>query len=108
MANLKNKVVILLIVVLCGCSKKAPSTAISETTQKEIITIQKDIEKSTCENKSSFIARLDTIKSEVNNITLACNIEKKVLEENISKLKIIIMALSLIIFLSLYAIIKRR
>lgn len=95
-------------IFLSGCAKKEPSTAISEATQKEIVVIQEDIKKSTCENKDSFIKRLDAIKTEVKNISLACNTEKEVLKEQVSKLKIIMVFLIVLVFLSIMTIIKRR
>ena len=95
-------------IFLSGCAKKEPSTAISEATQKEIITIQKDIEKSSCDNKNSLVARLEAIKTEVKNISLACDVEKNVLKEQVSKLKIIMASLLTIIVLSTLAIIKKR
>ena len=97
-----------ILLLLCSCAKKEPSTAISEATQKEIVVIQEDIKKSTCENKDSFIKRLDSIRAEIKNIDLACKTEKDVLKQENSKLKIIIGSLVLIIILSVYVIIKKR
>lgn len=97
-----------ILILLCSCSKKEPSTAIAENASKEIVQVQEDIKKSTCENKSSFIARLDSIRAEIKNIDLACKTEKDVLKQENSKLKIIIGSLVLIIILSVYVIIKKR
>lgn len=105
---MKKIVLLMVIFCLCSCSKKEPSTAISESTQKEIATIQKDIQKSSCENKDSLISRLEGIKAEVKNIDLSCKTEKEVLKQENSKLKIIIGSLILILLASGYIIIKKR
>lgn len=99
---------ILILLLLCSCAKKEPSTAISEATKKEISTIQKDIQKSTCDNKDILITRLDNIKAEINNISLACKTEKDVLKQENNKLKIIIISLSLFIVLGITLIIKHK
>ena len=101
-------ITLLCFLLLCSCAKKEPSSAISQATQKEISTIQKDIQKSTCDNKDILITRLDNIKAEINNITLACKTEKEVLKQENSKLKIIIVSLILILLASGYIIIKKR
>lgn len=99
---------LLILILLCSCSKKEPSTAISQATQKEISTIQKDIQKSTCDNKDSLIARLEGIKAEVKNIDLSCKTEKEVLKQENSKLKIIIFSLFLFLILGITLIIKHK
>ena len=85
---MKKIVLFMVIFCLCGCSKEEPIATISQATQKEITTLQKDIEKSTCENKGSLIERLDGIKAEIKNITIACNLKTEVLKQENSKLKI--------------------
>lgn len=99
---------LLILILLCGCSKEEPIATISQATQKEITTLQKDIEKSTCENKGSLIERLDNIKAEINNITLACKTEKEVLKQENNKLKIIIISLFLFIVLGITLIVKHK
>lgn len=105
---MKKIVLFMIIFCLSGCAKKEPSTAITETTSKEIVQIQKDIKNSTCDNKDSLIARLEGIKAEVKNIDLSCKTEKEVLKQENSKLKIIIGSLILILLASGYIIIKKR
>lgn len=99
---------LLILILLCSCAKKEPSTAISQATQKEISTIQKDIQKSTCDNKDILITRLDNIKAEINNITLACKTEKEVLKQENNKLKIIIISLFLFVVLGITLIVKHK
>lgn len=100
--------ILFVLAVLVGCSKQTPTTAITETTKKEIVVLQKDIEYSTCDNKKDLISKLDNIKSEVNNILLACNSEKKILEQTISKLRIVIMAIFFCSLLFIAVIMKKK
>lgn len=106
----KNLIIfwLLILILLCSCAKKEPSTAISQATQKEISTIQKDIQKSTCDNKDSLITRLEGIKAEVKNIDLSCKTEKDVLKEENNKLKIIIFSLFIFLSLIITLIIKHK
>ena len=99
---------LLILILLCSCAKKEPSTVLTEATQKEIVQLQKDIEKSTCENKDVFISKLNSINTEVKSINTMCNLRYDVLKQENSKLKIIIGSLVLIIILSVYVIIKKR
>lgn len=105
-----KKIIILFITLffICGCAKKEPSTVLTETTSKEISQLQKDIEKSTCENKESFIARLNSINTEVKSINEMCTLRYDTLKQENSKLKIIIGSLILILLASGYIIIKKR
>lgn len=104
----KSKFVTLLIILcLCGCAKKEPSTVLTEATQKEIVQLQEDIKKSTCENKDVFISKLNSISTEVKSIDNMCKLRYSELKQENSKLKII-MAFLVLIFLSTIAIIKRR
>ena len=94
---MKDKIIILMIVFcFCGCAKKEPSTVLTEATTKEIVQLQKDIEKSTCDNKDVFIARLNSINTEVKSINEMCTLRYDSLKQENSKLKIIIGFLSLI------------
>jgi PBP1b-binding outer membrane lipoprotein LpoB len=106
--KMKKIILVLFLVFISGCSKEEPIATISQSTQKEVTTLQKDIEKSTCENKSSFIERLDGIKAEIKNITIACNLKTDALKQENSKLKIIMASLLTVIVLSTLAIIKKR
>ena len=105
---MKKIVLFMVIFCLCGCAKKEPSTVLTETTSKEISQLQKDIEKSTCENKDSLIARLEGIKTEVKSINEMCTLRYDSLKQENSKLKIIIGSLILILLASGYIIIKKR
>lgn len=88
---MKDKIIILMIVFcFCGCAKKEPSTVLTETTTKEIVQLQKDIEKSTCENKDVFIAKLNSISTEVKSINEMCTLRYDSLKQENSKLKWVI------------------
>lgn len=94
---------------LSACAKKEPSTILTEETTKEISVIQKDIEKSACENKDSLIARLEGIKTEVKSINEMCTLRYDSLKQENSKLKWIIGFLLTIGCLLLYLLtIKRK
>ena len=82
--------VFILLCLLCSCAKKEPSTVLTEETSKEITQLQKDIEKSTCENKDVYITRLNSIKTEVKSINEMCNLRYSELKQENGKLKIII------------------
>lgn len=99
---------LIVLLCLCACSKTEPSTAISQAVQKEITVLQKDIEQSTCDNKNTLIVRLDNIKSEIENVSLACSVEKDVLKEENKKLKIIITSLIIMCVCGVVVIKKRR
>lgn len=88
---MKDKIIILMIALcFCGCAKKEPSTVLTEATTKEIVQLQKDIEKSTCENKDVFIAKLNSISTEVKSINEMCLLRNNELKQENSKLKWII------------------
>ena len=80
----------MIIFCLCGCSKKEPSTVLTEATQKEIVQLQEDIKKSTCENKDVFISKLNSISTEVKSINEMCLLRNNELKQENSKLKWII------------------
>ena len=82
--------VFILLCLLCGCSKKEPSTVLTEETSKEITQLQKDIEKSTCDNKDVYITRLNSIKTEVKSINEMCKLRYAELKQENSKLKMTI------------------
>lgn len=95
---MKDKIIILMIVFcFCGCAKKEPSTVLTEATTKEIVQLQKDIEKSTCENKDVFIAKLNSISTEVKSINEMCTLRYDSLKQENSKLKWVIEFLIFII-----------
>lgn len=89
-------ITLLCFLLLCGCARKEPSTVLTEATTKEIVQLQKDIEKSTCENKNVFITKLNSISTEVKSINEMCTLRYDSLKQENSKLKIIIGFLALI------------
>lgn len=87
---MKKIIYFIVLLCLCCCSKKEPSTVLTEETSKEIVQLQKDIEKSTCENKDVYITRLNSIKTEVKSINEMCKLRYAELKQENSKLKITI------------------
>lgn len=99
----KSKFVTLLIVLcLCGCAKKQPSTAIAENIKSDITVIEHQIQDvkdnlpKECQT-SSVKASLTTIQENVKNIkgkvdsqVIACDTQNAVLKQENSKLKWII------------------
>lgn len=93
---------LLIAILLCGCAKKKPLTAIAENIKSDIIVIEHQIQDvkdnlpKECQT-SSVKASLTTIQENVKNIkgkvdsqVVVCNTQNAVLEQKISKLKIII------------------
>lgn len=106
---MKDKIIILMIVFcFCGCAKKEPSTVLTEATTKEIVQLQKDIEKSTCENKDVFIAKLNSISTEVKSINEMCTLRYDSLKQENSKLKWVIGFLLTIGCGLIYLLTKKR
>lgn len=87
---------------LCGCAKKEPSTTIAENIKSDIIVVEKQLDDlkdnlpSECKNPSVnanlnvIQANLKSITSRVDSQVLACNTEKQVLEQENSKLRLVI------------------
>ncbi len=106
--------------MLVGCSKKAPSTAITESVKSDINVIEAQISDfkedlpAECKNPSvnaklsTIQANLKTITAKVENIDLSCKTEKEVLAQENSKLKIIISSLIVVMILLGYILIKKK
>jgi dipeptide/tripeptide permease len=96
--------------LFCGCAKTTPSISIKESTKQEIANIQEDIKVLQCDDvaKKTLTLRLETIKSDVENISLSCETEKEVYKQEISKLKIIITILIMAICGIIYWFIRRK
>lgn len=103
---LRNRFIIFFITFWCfllfGCAKENPTTAIAENIKSDIIVIEHQIQDvkdnlpKECQT-SSVKASLTTIQENVKNIkgkvdsqVVVCNTQNAVLEQKISKLKIII------------------
>ena len=95
-------------IFLSGCSKREPSTVLTEETQKEIVQLQKDIQKSTCDNKEVLISKLNSINTEVKSINTMCNLRYGELKQENSKLKWIIGFLLTIGCGLIYLLTKKR
>lgn len=88
--------------LLSSCSKKEPSTAIAENIKSDIVVVEQQIQDikenlpTECKNTTvkanltTIQANLKTLTSKIDSQVIACNTEKKVLEEENSKLRIII------------------
>lgn len=100
--------------LLAGCSKTAPSTAITEQVKSDIVVIEKQIEdvKVNCKSEERALdiikANLNLVKGQVETIDLSCKQEKNLFIEKNNKLKIINLFLTIILILLLYILIKKR
>ena len=101
---------ILLVMLLSACSTKNITNKITENTKRQVEILKQDIKISKCnkEIKTFLIKKLDIIKHDINNIAIACNTEKQVLTETITKLKIIIISIAIILIGILYLNFKRN
>lgn len=111
-----------LVIILClgACSKTDPTTALIKTTQESIKATQETIKnldkviapecKTTAINSiiSDVITRLSNLSKEVENIGPTCELQKDVLNEEISKLQVIIASLVLLVLGLGYALFKGR
>ena len=101
---------ILLVILLSACSNKTITTKLSENTKRQIDVLKQEVQISKCEaaTKTSFINKLELIKNDVDNIAVACNVEKDLLHEKITKLKVIILSFTIMLIGILYLNFKRR
>lgn len=110
---------LVIILCLCSCSKTDPTTALIKTTQESIKATQETVKslndiitpecKTTAINSiiNDVSTRLSTLSKEVENIGTTCNVEKEVLNKEISKLRIIISGLVLLLLCLGYMLFKR-
>lgn len=111
---------ILFLLLLTACSRKEPYVEIAEQIKSDIVVVEQQVQDikdnlpTECKNTTvkanlnTIQANLKTITARVESQVLACDDKRKLLESEIAKLRTIIIALVFIIFLSVYAIIKRR
>lgn len=107
----------LILMILCGCSTTIPSQSISNASQNELKAISSEIKDiqgrvvaecpSIVENLRTLSVRIDNVSGQVGNISLACQTEKRVLEETITVRNLIIL-ISLIINLILAYVFLRK
>lgn len=103
------KIIIVVCLLLCGCATKEVSTSIADVVRSEVVNLKEDLKKSTCspEDKESFTRRLDALEANIKNIPLSCSIEKDGLKREISRLKLIVFSLIILIVGGGYMIIKK-
>lgn len=107
-----KKILFLVMFLMCGCSSTTASESITKNTIKEVVSVKKVIkqieEKTPIECKTDlFLSQLqtintqtDSIKAQVENISLACQTEKDVLKKDIKIREFIIVGiLALLLFL---------
>lgn len=94
--------IFLCLFLISACAKKEPSTAIADNIKSDIIVVEKQIDDlkdnlpSECKNPSVnenlnvIQTNLKSITSRVDSQVLACNTEKQVLEQENSKLRLVI------------------
>lgn len=109
----------IILLCLCSCSKTDPTTALIKTTQESIKATQETVKsldkiitpecKTTAINSiiSDLDTRLSTLSKEVENIGTTCDVQKEVLNKEISKLRIIISGLILLLIGLGYVLFKR-
>lgn len=114
---MRNTLFILFFVFLAGCRATIPSEAISNSAIHELKTISSELKQIEAqipnECKNAFLKglnpiyeRIDIVQGQVKNISLSCQTEKAVLEQQISKLEwIIVFLIALIIF---YIVLKTK
>ena len=88
----KFKIMILLILVcLTACAKRSLSEKLAVTTKVEIQDLETQIKISSCKNneKELFYKKLDKIRDNVNLINNSCKMEKSLLKEKITKMKLL-------------------
>lgn len=103
------------LIILCGCSTTIPSKAISNSVKNELNAISSDIDGMSgrlppeCETNAlkTIKIRLDNISGQVENISLSCQTEKKVLEEKINVRNVIIVFLGFLVLLVGYLLFKK-
>lgn len=95
--------------LLAGCAAKAPSEAIVENTQRDVVAVQETVKKIEAQTPPEcktdvFLANLESIKRQVTtiggqieSIGLSCQTEKQVLEERITTREMVIVVLFLVI-----------
>lgn len=110
-----------LVIILClgACSKTDPTTALIKTTQESIKATQETVKsldkiitpecKTVAINSiiSDIDTRLSNLNKEVVNIGRSCTLQKEVLNKEISKLRIIISGLILLLIGLGYMLFKR-
>lgn len=93
------------LLLLCSCSGVSSVNDIANATINNVTAIEKTLP-SECKSES-VIASLGAIKSEVKSIVSVCDTEKKVLQNKIAKLNVIILALCGALVGALFAFLKR-
>ena len=114
------KYLVLILLLLCGCSSKAPSQSIVDNAQQEIVSIQETVKKIELQTPEEcktelFLANLEsierqitTIGGQIESIGLSCQTEKEVLEERITVREMAIACLMLIIVGLGWVVIHRK
>lgn len=99
-----KKILFLVMFLMCGCSFTTASESIAKNTIKEVVEVKKIItqikDKTPIECKSDlFLSQLqsidiqaDSIRTQVENISLACQTEKDVLKKDIRIRELVIIS----------------
>lgn len=91
--------------LLCSCSGASSVDKIADATINNITAIEKTLP-SECKSES-VIASLGAIKSEVRSIVSVCATEKTALQDEVAKLKAIILAMAISVCAALFMYLKR-
>ena len=86
---------------LTSCASKSISTQLLIQTKENITTLKLQIKNSSCKNdeKEIFYKGLDKIKNNINLISSSCEMEKSLLKEKITKLKLLLVFVLCIFFI---------
>lgn len=87
---------LLCVLLLCSCSGVSPEKQIANSVINNVTALEKSLP-SECKS-DGIIASIRAIKSEINDIVVACDTDKDVLRVKIEKLKAIIASLLGVIF----------
>ncbi len=85
--------IIILFLCLTSCAKIPISTQLVTQTKQEITNLQEKIKISSCKKneKEIIYKKLDKIQNNMNLITSSCEMEKSLLKQKVTKLKLLLL-----------------
>ena len=91
--QLKQFKICMVFLLLTSCALKSPTKQLVIQTKQEISTLEKQVKNSSCKNdeKEILYNGLTKMKNNINLINQSCEMEKSLLKEKITKLKLLMM-----------------
>lgn len=90
-----NKIIIFIMSIFClsSCSKKSLTNKLAIQTKHEITTFKQQVKNSSCkkDEKEIFYKKLNKITENINLITSSCEMEKSLLKEKVTNLKLLLL-----------------